>query len=39
MDSSLAYLSFDFIKKFDHFLPLILNNSYPIAEGLKQSNL
>ncbi|CAH0290529.1 hypothetical protein SRABI84_04192 [Peribacillus simplex] len=27
MDSSLAYLSFDFIKKFDHFLPLILNNS------------
>jgi len=27
MDSPLAYLGFGFIKKFDHFLPPILNNS------------
>jgi hypothetical protein len=26
IDSSLAYLSFGFIKKFDHFLTVLLNN-------------
>lgn len=35
MDSYLTVLSFGFIQKFDHFLPVLLGNSRPIPEDCK----
>ena len=39
MDSSLAYLSFGFIKKFDYFLPLTLNNSVFFLKNVSENHL